>query len=229
MSDIEINIPLIGQTPLFEGFTQEEIREVISLLDGCIVQFNKGDCISNLIDRRYPHTFACILSGGAMLTSCDAQGTQAILDFVVPGCILGYYGVLTNANYGDIHITTTSPSLLLCLGVEPLLSTDSVSRYPLLIKLNKNIMRLLAEHSWRLLEKSDIIFRHSLRERVLSFLNVQRKFFRSDTFEIPLNRQQLADYLYINRSALSRELGNLRKEGFLDFHKSRFTLRFPPE
>lgn len=116
---------------------------------------------------------------------------------------------------------------MLCLNAELLLFTNGVLLNPLLSKLNKNIMRILAERSWRLLKKADIISCHSLREKILAFLDMQRDACHSDSFEIPLDRQGLADYLYVNRSALSRELGKLREEGLIDFHKSKFTLLFP--
>ena len=96
-------------------------------------------------------------------------------------------------------------------------------------RLNRNIVELLAQCNQRLLEKSDIISRHSLREKVLSFLSAQRRIYRSDTFELPMNWQEIADFLYTNRSALSRQLGQLRAEGVIDFHKNRFTLLFPAE
>ena len=228
MTDIEKNLPLLETHSLFAGLSRQEIREAAEFLGGCIVKFNKGDCINEFMDRLYPRTFACILSGWSLLIKYDAWGNQAILDFAMPGYLLGCYSVLTDVDYSNIRMTATSPGTLLCLNAELLLDNGEIQRNPLLAKLCKNIMRLLAQRSWRLLKKADIVSAHSLREKILAFLDSQREICRSDSFEIPLDRQGLADYLYVNRSALSRELSRLREEGLIDFRKSRFTLLFPP-
>jgi CRP-like cAMP-binding protein len=71
----------------------------------------------------------------------------------------------------------------------------------------------------------DILSRHSLREKVLTYLFYQRQLHRSDSFSIPLNRQELADFLCVDRTSLSSELSRLRREGLLDFERSRFHLK----
>lgn len=226
MTEIKMDISLLKRYHLFAGFSDAEIEEIIALLGGCLLKFEKGDCLNSLMDRRCPKTLACILSGWALLIKYDAQGNQAILDFAMPGYLLGCYSVLTSMDFRGLRVDATSPGLMLCLRSEPLLSADGAACWPLLAKLGKNVMTQLAERSWRLLKKAEILSRHSLRERILSFLDSQRELCHSDSFEIPLDRQELADYLYVNRSALSRELGKLKEEGLIDFHRSKFKLLF---
>ena len=67
----------------------------------------------------------------------------------------------------------------------------------------------------------------TIRERLLTYLSSQAERSGSSTFQIPFNRQQMADYLNLDRSALSKELGKMRDEGFLTFHKNQFTLLHP--
>lgn len=220
------DLTLIREQALFRGFSPEELREVLEELGGCTVSFEKGDSLNSLMDRQSPTALACILSGWALLLKYDALGNQAILDFAMPGYLLGCYKVLTGADFSAIRISATSPGRMLCFNGEKLLRAESAASHLLLSRLNGNILTMLAERSWRLLKKADIVSCHSLREKILSFLDSQRECYHSSSFEIPLDRQGLADYLYVNRSALSRELSKLRDEGLIDFHKSRFVLYF---
>lgn len=221
--------PAVEQSRLFEGFTPEEILELLGDLGCHVIGFRKGECISAVIRSYHAQPLVYLLSGRAMFTKCDPHGNQSILDFISPGCLLGCFGIPAGSGIPGIDLVATSPSQALCLNTERLWAPDSTVPLPLLARLNRNIVELLAQCNQRLLEKSDIISRHSLREKVLSFLSAQRRIYRSDTFELPMNWQEIADFLYTNRSALSRQLGQLRAEGVIDFHKNRFTLLFPAE
>ena len=68
------------------------------------------------------------------------------------------------------------------------------------------------------------ISNRTTREKLLSYLSDEAKRSRSASFSIPFNRQQLADFLSVDRSAMSNELGRMRKEGLIEFHKNQFTL-----
>lgn len=227
MTEIKMDHTLARSYPLFADFPDDELQLLLPVLKCRLFQFQKEECLNTQISRLCPNTFAYILSGGALLKKYDGRGNQAILDFARPGYLLGYYSVLTGMSFDGLHIVATAPGRMLCFRTEPLLTLESLVQQPLLAKLEKNMMNLLAQHSWQLMKKSEILSCHSLREKILSFLSAQREYFHSDTFEIPMDRQTLADYLYVNRSALSRELGKLRDEGLIDYHRSKFLLLFP--
>lgn len=227
MTEIKMDHTSVKGYPLFAHFLDEELQLLLSILECRFFQFHKEECINTQTSRLCPNTFSYILSGGALLKKYDDRGNQAILDFARPGYLLGYYSILTDMTFDGLHIVATSPGRMLCFRTEPLLTVEKLVQQPLLTKLEMNMMNLLAQHSWQLMKKSEILSCHSLREKILSFLSAQREYFQSDTFEIPMDRQTLADYLYVNRSALSRELGKLKEEGLIDYHRSKFLLLFP--
>ena len=85
-------------------------------------------------------------------------------------------------------------------------------------------MKDLATKNLRFHERIEITSKRSTREKLLAYLAIQAKATGSDCFEIPFDRQELADYLEVDRSGLSAEISKMRKEGILDSHKNRFTL-----
>ena len=96
-------------------------------------------------------------------------------------------------------------------------------------QMTRNFLSLLAEKNWMLTAKMGHMARRTTREKLLSYLSAQALLAGEASFTIPLDRQQLADYLAVDRSAMSAALGKLRDEGVLEFHKNHFHLLRGPE
>ena len=88
---------------------------------------------------------------------------------------------------------------------------------------------MLAGRNLALTRKMGHMARRTTRDKVLSFLSAQALRAGGPAFDIPLDRQQLADYLAVDRSALSAVLSRLRDEGVLEFHKNHFRLLRPEQ
>lgn len=227
VTETNLRLTKFRDSPLLSGLTEEELAQFASLWGVRLFCFAKGENIDRQLARQHPGYMAFLLSGGALVKKGDAEGNQAVLDFTRPGCLMGCCGALTDMPFRGICITATAQGQLLIFRSQPLPSAEKEND-TLQIKLQKNTMSLLAQHSWQLMKKAEILSCRSLREKVLAFLSAQREYFHNDAFELPMDRQTLADYLYINRSALSRELSKLREEGLIDYHRSKFILFFPP-
>ena len=101
--------------------------------------------------------------------------------------------------------------------------TNACNNHAVLIQ---NLLKILANRNQQLVTKFSHISKRSTREKLLSYLYLQSRLQGSNTFTIPFNRQELADYLFVERSAMSHELSKLRDEGLLDYHRSSFKLFF---
>lgn len=88
----------------------------------------------------------------------------------------------------------------------------------------ESILALIAAEHIRKMYKIEILSRKGLRDRILTFLSIQRSFEGSDDFKIPFNREELADYLCVNRSALSHELRCMEKEHLIYCRKNHFRI-----
>ena len=85
-------------------------------------------------------------------------------------------------------------------------------------------MKDLASKTLLFHQKIEIISKRSTREKLMAYLSVQAKKANSNRFEIPFDRQELADYLEVDRSGLSAEIGKMKKEGLIDCEKNRFEI-----
>ena len=92
-------------------------------------------------------------------------------------------------------------------------------------RLIENMLRLLSEKNQRLMDKVAIISQRTLRDKILAYLRTEADYQQSRRFTIPLGRVELSEYLGVNRSALTRELAQMREEGLIDFEKNTFILR----
>ncbi|MBS5134506.1 MAG: winged helix-turn-helix domain-containing protein [Oscillospiraceae bacterium] len=112
---------------------------------------------------------------------------------------------------------------LLCFPVNTLLQDHTLTS-PVQIRFLQNLTLALAQAAQRLTRKLEDSIRRSIRERLLDYLSAQAHQAGSRVFPIPLNRQDLADYLFVDRSAMSNELCKMRDEGLLRFDRNAFEL-----
>ena len=96
---------------------------------------------------------------------------------------------------------------------------------PMRRTMTDRLLVLLAQSNMKKEYRLAILSRKGIRDRILTYLTMQADKRHTDTFEIPFNREELASFLCVNRSALSHELSLMRKEGLISFHKNRFTIR----
>lgn len=163
-----------------------------------------------------------ILSGNLHLFHIDANGNSNLMEDLGAGEPIG----LLNAIGGyRLHISaeTTEATEVLFLTVDQLLRKN-VLTVPCQIRFLQNLTLAVAQQAHRLTRKLEDSIRRSMRERLQDYLSGQFHKSGSRTFAIPLNRQALADFLFVDRSAMSNELCKMRDEGLLKFEKSKFEL-----
>lgn len=163
-----------------------------------------------------------LLSGHLQLFHLDANGNKNLMDTLNPGDCLG----LLNAVGGyalRYAAVATQPSQVLYFRIQPLLE-DAVLSGPVQLRLLQNLTLTMAQTAQQLTRKLEDSIRHTIRQRLQDYLSAQYHQTGSRTFVIPLNRQDLADFLFVDRSAMSNELCKMREEGLLKFEKSRFHL-----
>ncbi len=162
-----------------------------------------------------------ILSGGLHLFHIDADGNN-LMEQLGQGDSLG---ILNAVGGYKLHISaeTTEQTEILFLTVDQLLR-EHVLTAPVQIRFLQNLTLAAAQQAYRLTRKLEDSIRRSTRDRLQDYLSQQFHNAGSRKFSIPLNRQDLADFLFVDRSAMSNELCKMRDEGLLKFEKSKFEL-----
>jgi CRP-like cAMP-binding protein len=165
-----------------------------------------------------------VITGVLHIVRDDFWGNRNIVARIEEGDLFGEAFVCGGVKQIPVSITVEEDAEILLFDLGRIIGVcSSACKFHTL--LIKNMISALAVRTINLMEKIEHITRHTTREKILSYLSVMAKKTKSTVIEIPFDRQELADYLSVERSALSAELGRMRDEGLLEFRKNSFTLK----
>ena len=212
--------PVLHAAPLFSGISDDELSTMLSCLGARIGTFPKGSRL--LRAGEAVEEVGLVLAGSALIVQEDIWGNRSILSKIGPGqtfaCAPG--AVLNVSVEAESTMTVMFLHIRRVLNVCP----SACSHHSRIIR---NLLGELAEKNLRLNEKLTHMGQRTTRAKLLSYFSGEAQRRGGYEFDIPFSRQQLADYLGVERSGLSLELGKMRDEGLLDFHKSHFLLKAP--
>ena len=196
-------------TPLFLGITESEfetMKELHSMRSSFFFKngtiFHTGDLI---------HEIGIIESGSVNIENIDLLGNKSILSNISHEPML-------------VDVVAIEDTQVLFADLDILLSNRYASQ-PWHAKIMQNILKLSVQKNLVLSNRIFCTSAKTIRSRLLTYLSMESVKAGNTTFQIPFDRQQLADYLNVDRTALSKELGKMRTDGILDFYKNKFTLR----
>ncbi len=211
----------IKNTPLFRGMSDEEVLSALEVLHAGERSYNKNDTIlhaGHTTDR-----MGLVLSGSITIESNDIWGNRTILSHVGKG----QFFAETYALYKDepllVDVKANEKCRILFLkgcNIQTLMNISA----PWAIKYVSNCLMISARKNLMLSGRSFHTAPKTIRGRVLSYLNSVSLQKRSNEFDIPFDRQQLADYLNLDRSALSKELGKMQRDGLIRTRKNHFVI-----
>jgi CRP-like cAMP-binding protein len=183
--------------------------------------FAKGESI--LFEGDKPTAVGIVQSGAVQITKVDYFGNRNIIAEMRAGDMFGEGLVCAEAEAAPVTVMASEDASVLLIDYHRIIKTCP-SACVFHMTLIRNMLRVLGRKNMLLVDKLDHITRRSTQEKVLSYLVEQAKQHGSNIFEIPFNRQELADFLSVERSALSAELSKLRNEGAIKFRKNKFEL-----
>jgi CRP/FNR family transcriptional regulator, dissimilatory nitrate respiration regulator len=213
---------ILQQTPLFTGITEDKADRMLTCLSAARRSFAKGMYILHTGDA--VTRFGLILTGSVQVVAEDFWGNRNILAILGVGEVFAEsYACLPGAKLTvDVMALEDTEALFLDARNALMPCASACDEHGALVR---NLAAMLAAKNLNLNDKLHHVTQRSTREKLLSYLSAQSARTGSPTFAIPFNRQQLADYLAVERSAMSAELGRLRDEGVLTFQKNGFCLR----
>ena len=221
---MEKYLPILKKSKLFSDVSEEEIKSMLTCLDARLDTFPKGSYV--LHQGEILHHIAIVAEGSLLIQNDDFWGNRSIINHIGIGEIFGeaYAAPTSGALLNDV--IAASNSSIIFFDIHRILTTCSSScRFH--TRVIQNLFYALSEKNRGLVQKLGHMSQRSTREKLLSYLSEQAKKQHSSQFEIPFNRQQLADFLSVDRSAMSNELSKLRAEGILTTKKNTFHLFAP--
>lgn len=207
--------------PLFMGISETEMVSLLSCLNAREVSVSKGEVIFAEGDR--PEYVGIVLVGNVHIVQEDYWGDQAILASVGAGGLFGEAFSAAEAEALPLSVIAHTDCEILLIDCKRIMTTCPRTCV-FHARLTQNLMKVIANKNIALTQKIEHITKKSVKNRVLSYLSECARLEGSNTFTIPFDRQGLADYLSVERSALSNTLGKMRDDGIIEFKKNRFTL-----
>ena len=212
---------VIENCPLFDGISLSEFKGMLGCLNGRVLEMKKGQPV--LREGDATNQMGVILSGSVQVIREDYYGERSVLSHIGPAQIFGEAYAFSQAQALPVSVVPDQDGKVLMLDSRRIASCCA-NACEFHNKMIFNLLRLVADKSLMLHQKIEITSRRTTREKLLTYLAYQAKLQNSNTFTIPFDRQALADYLGVERSAMSAELSKLQKDGILETKGSRFTL-----
>lgn len=209
---------------LFRGLSVEDIQTVLSCISAHRRIYEKQEILFHAGDS-VPQV-GIILHGQLHIFREDFWGNQTILTALPSGEVFGEVFACLPNQTADVSARAIQQTEVLYLNMQRLL-TGCPAACPFHAQIMRNLITVLAQKNRVLNRKMHHLTQRSIRGKLLSYLSEQRTLCGQTTFCIPFNRQQLADYLSVDRSALSAALSRLQQEGILTYRKNQFTLCHP--
>lgn len=215
------DLNIIGKTALFRGFKGNEVLIAVNCLEGNVKEFAKKEVIfrsDEVLDA-----VGIILSGQVLLCKENISGMRLIFSELEAGDILGETALRTTREHSGYEAVAGAACRILFIRIHKIVR-PGLQTCKLRGRIIENMMALLLENNRSMYHKLDIVSHKSLRDRIMHYLSLQAKKSNALAFDIPFSRSDLADYLNVDRSALSRELQRMAEDGLIRFAKNHFEL-----
>ncbi len=218
---MEKYIKVLKASPLFEGISESEILGLLNCLGAQKKVFQKNAFIFKF--GKEEKCIGLVLSGKVNLLQEDFWGRRSIIDKLGASQIFGEDLVYANIKNSMLSVQATEKTEVLFIRF-----TNMVSPCSLLCvfhsRLIKNMLVVLAKRNANLMQKITHVCKKNTREKLMSFLSEESAKAKSSKFEICFNREELADFLALDRSAMSAELSKMQKEKIIKFQKNKFEI-----
>ena len=214
--------PILRSASLFSGVSEEELAAMLSCLDTRMEAFPKEAFVLRTGDT--VESIGIVLSGSVLVIQEDIWGNRNILSKAGPAQTFAAAFACAPGSILNVSVIADTPTTVLFLNVKRILHVcpSACSHHSRIIR---NLLTDLAEKNLRFSEKLTHMGQRTTRAKLMSYFSAEAQRLGTYEFDIPFSRQQLADYLAVERSGLSLELGKMRDEGLLDFHKNHFVLK----
>ena len=214
-------LPILQKSPLFFGVEKDDILPMLECLDGTLRICPKGSIV--FAERDRPTHLGVVLEGEVRITRTDYYGNRSIVAAVKASQVFGETFACAEVQSLPVDIMAAADSILLMIDVRRIIST-CCNACTFHNRIIYNLMKQTAAKNLMFHRKLEITSKRTTRDKLMTYLLMTAKEQGSSSFEIPYDRQELADYLEVDRSGLSAEISKLRREGVLTAEKNRFTL-----
>ena len=212
----------LSNTQLFLGVKETEITALLDCLNAVKRSYKRGEVI--LSEGSITENIGVVLSGMAMISCSDIWGNSSVLGNVAPGSVFAEAYACVPGQPMLVTVSAAEDTSVLFMNVGRVLTTCTNSCV-FHTRLIQNLLTVCAHKSIQLSQRIHHTSSKSIRGRLMSYFSECAKRFGSNSFLIPYNRQQLADYLNVDRSTMCNELSKMQKDGMIEYNHNQVILK----
>jgi len=214
-------VEILKQTHFFYGIDEEEIEEILKCMDARYVEYEKGELV--ISQGSFVHDIGIVLSGHGRSIKQEISGKTLIITLLEPGSFIGVLLASSRGRKSPVSVQAQEHFSVLFIPIEKLIfrCAKACPKHDILLC---NYIQGIAEKALTLHDRNNCLIKSTVREKILAYLRRVATEEKSSTFTIPLDRNGMAEYINVERSALSRELSRMKKDGLIDYYKNSFKL-----
>lgn len=208
-------------SPLFAGIQPDELKAMLSCIGYRIHLFHKGEMIA--FESEYIRHIGLVLSGCVDMIKEDLWGNRTMLLQSHADEVFGETFACGEDHLSVVTFVASEETTVMFLQFDRVMHSCTMACV-FHHRLIENMVRIIAGKNRDLMQKVEVISKRTIREKLLAYLSIQEQLQRSRYFELSLSRVALAEYLCVDRSALTRELAKMKQEGLIDYDKNCFRI-----
>ena len=206
---------------IFNGITGKNKEKLLTYLEAYTVNYKKNTTIFSNLKRE--NIICVVISGSLIITKIDANGGRTIIEELDEGSVFGTkYSAISNNDY---EIRTIEDASLIIFDFDNIINFDE-NRLSYYTQFLKNLNKILFEKLAKSNDRIEVLTNKSTRDKLLSYFNMLSRKTGSRIIYLPFSYTDLADYLAVNRSAMTREISNLKVEGLIETKGRRIKLLY---
>ena len=214
-------LEILKKCSLFSEIREEDLERMLGCLGARVVFFDKKYTI--LAEGTPARDIGIVLSGSVQILQVDYFGNRSILGEQGASEVFGEAFACAEVPSIPVTVIANEPCEVMLIDINHILHTCA-NHCGFHNQLIFNLMKGLAEKTIQFHQRIEVTSKRTTREKLMAYLMIQAKRTGKNRFEIPFDRQELADYLEVDRSGLSAEIGKMKREGLIDCQKNRFVL-----
>jgi len=212
---------ILGSIGLFKGIEAGDLKSMLSCLNASTHNYKKGRIVMLSGDK--PEFVGIVLSGQLNISRVDYDGNRSLVAAIIPGEMFAEALCCAGVTESPVTVFAAEDSVIIKLAFSRIIKTcpNSCSFHTQLIE---NMLGLIAYKNMKLQNRMEILELKSVREKVMCYLETFMPK-RGENITIPFNREEMAEFLCVERSALSHELSKMKKDGLIEYRKNSFTIK----
>ena len=217
MKDILLEV----NSPLFDGVNSEDRKTMLGCIGYHIAAFRKGDIVA--FEEENIRHIGIILSGSVDMVKEDLWGNKTMLLRSRKHDLFGETFACGEDNLSVVTFLVSEDAKILFLPFSRVMHSCTMA-CAFHHRLIENMVKVIAGKNRDLMRKVEVVSKRSIREKLMTYLSIQAQQQSARYFEIPLGRVELAEYLCVDRSALTRELAKMKEDGLIDYDRNCFRI-----